>query len=112
MVSQQLNESKITKDDMLSVVKESVETVLKDVDYVHSKVAGWNSDVIEACLSKLKTLNKNYKYVVTSVILQKNGAGFYAGSSVYWDSTRDDNVSYRHETKSYYALINVFALSI
>lgn len=30
---------------------------------------------------------------VTCVIMQKNGAGFYAGSSVYWDNSHDGKLS-------------------
>lgn len=64
--------------------------------------------------------------------MQRNGAGFYAGSSVYWDNARDGkywkdyavshdsnpvehaigSAAYRYENKSLYALVNVFALSV
>ncbi|SAM05504.1 hypothetical protein [Absidia glauca] len=32
--------------------------------------------------------------------------------SVYWDNLHDGSASYRHETKSLYAITNVFALSV
>ncbi|KAL0088435.1 dynein light chain Tctex-type 1, partial [Phycomyces blakesleeanus] len=90
----------------------TMESVLLDVDYAHGKVPSWNSTIIDNCLKKLKDMNKNYKYVVTCVIMQKNGAGFYAGSSVYWDNLHDGNASHRYETKSLYAIVNVFGLSV
>lgn len=72
-------------------------------------------------------------WIVTCVVMQRNGAGFYAGSSVYWDNARDGkylfvyavshdsntvlqhaigSAAYRYENKSLYALVNVFALSV
>ena len=76
--------------------------------------------------------------LVTCVIMQRTGAGFYAGSSVYWDNNNDGKVSspflclvesigthfniitthlkgsasYRYESKSVYAVINAFGLSV
>lgn len=69
---------------------------------------------------------------VTCVIMQRNGAGFYAGSSVYWDNQRDGkfalkfesvhnscnsppclgSANYRFENKSMFAIVNVFGLSV
>jgi dynein light chain Tctex-type 1 len=53
-----------------------------------------------------------FMYIVTCVILQNKGAGFFVGSQVYWDNQNDGSASYRHESKSLYAIVNVYALSI
>ncbi|KAI9473758.1 MAG: Tctex-1 [Benjaminiella poitrasii] len=105
-------EKKFNPEETSALVKEIVEETLADSEYSHSKVAQWNSTIIETCLNKLKNINKNYKYVVTCVILQNKGAGFYASSSVYWDNQNDGNASYRYESKSLYTIVNVFALKI
>jgi len=42
---------------------------------------------------KLRQLNSFFVHPVTCVIMQKNGAGFYAGSSVYWDNSHDGKLS-------------------
>ncbi|KAL0091856.1 Tctex-1, partial [Phycomyces blakesleeanus] len=86
-------------EEVTAIIKETMESVLLDVDYAHGKVPSWNSTIIDNCLKKLKDMNKNYKYVVTCVIMQKNGAGFYAGSSVYWDNLHDGK-SYYHFTSN------------
>ncbi|KAJ8657420.1 hypothetical protein O0I10_006976 [Lichtheimia ornata] len=115
MVSQPPTEAKnepFNKDEVTTMIKETVESVIQDAEYSHSKVPQWNSSIIDACLAKLKEVNKSYKYVVTCVVMQRNGAGFYAGSSVYWDNARDGSAAYRYENKSLYALVNVFALSV
>ncbi|KAG2209493.1 Tctex-1 [Mucor mucedo] len=105
-------EKRFNKDEVTSFIKETVENTLGDAEYSHSKVPALNNTIIETILKKMKDDNKNYKYVVTCVILQRTGAGFYAGSSVIWDKNNDDSAGYRHETKSMYAVVNVFGLSI
>ncbi|ORZ08597.1 Tctex-1 family-domain-containing protein [Absidia repens] len=80
---------KFNTDEMTAIIKETVENAIQDADYLHSKVPAWNSTIVETCLKKLRAANTNYKFIVTCVIMQKNGAGFYAGSSVYWDNAHD-----------------------
>ncbi|KAI8137401.1 flagellar inner arm dynein light chain Tctex1 [Fennellomyces sp. T-0311] len=99
-------------EQAINAIIKTVESVLsQDAEYNHAKVPQWNSTIIDTCLKKLKSKNKAYKYVVTCVIMQRAGAGFYAGSSVYWDNNHDGNASYRFETKSLYAVVNAFGLS-
>ena len=40
-------------------------------------------------MKKLKDLNKPFKYIVTAVIMQKNGAGLHTATSCFWDNTTD-----------------------
>lgn len=53
------------------------------------QVGQWTSSMVEVCLKRLTGLNKPFKYVVTCVIMQKNGAGLHTASSCYWDNTTD-----------------------
>ncbi|KAI8373775.1 Tctex-1 [Blakeslea trispora] len=104
-------QKKFNTDDTLTLIKETVEATLKGTEYSHSKVSSWSSTIIDGCINKLKTNNANYKYIVTCVILQNKGAGFYTGSSVFWDNQNDGSASYKFESATMYALVNVFALS-
>ncbi|ORX55669.1 Tctex-1 [Hesseltinella vesiculosa] len=106
------NKTKFNAEEMKSIVQEVVTDVLKDAKYTHSEVVNWNGQIVDSCLKKLRATYKTYKFVVTCVILQKNGAGFYAGSSVYWDNANDGSSSYRFENDTMYAITNVFALSV
>ncbi|OBZ85494.1 Dynein light chain Tctex-type [Choanephora cucurbitarum] len=104
-------QKKFNTEDTLVLIKEIVESTLKGSEYSHSKVSQWSSTIIDGCINKLKTNNTNYKYIVTCVILQNKGAGFYTGSSVFWDNQNDGSASYKFESTTMYALVNVFALS-
>ncbi|KAI9276162.1 Tctex-1, partial [Sporodiniella umbellata] len=76
-------------EELVELMKEVATEAIGEMPYVHSKVAGWNNAIIEGCLKRLKEKNKKHKYVVTCVIMQKKGSGFYAGSSVFWDNEND-----------------------
>ncbi|KAI8584274.1 hypothetical protein K450DRAFT_219034 [Umbelopsis ramanniana AG] len=106
------NPKQFNVEEVTNIIKETVEATITDTVYSHTKVPEWNSTIVDNCLKRLKDMNSNFKYVVTCVIMQKNGAGFYAGSSVYWDNSHDGSANYRFENKSLYAIVSVFGLSI
>jgi len=99
-------------DEALAIMKEVVEETFEDSVYQHSKVSAWNTQIVETCINRLTAKTINFKYIVTCVILQKNGTGFFAGSSVYWDSAHDGSAVYRYDSKTMYVIVNVFGLSI
>ena len=84
-------------------------------------------------MKRLKDLNKPFKYIVTAVIMQKNGAGLHTATSCFWDNTTDGDDScqascrsqltnaavlaagsatLRWENKTMYCIVTVFGLSI
>ena len=67
---------------------------------------------IENSIKKLKELNKPFKYIVTAVLMQKNGAGLHTATSCFWDSTTDGSATLRWENKTMYCIVTVFGLSI
>jgi dynein light chain Tctex-type 1 len=80
--------------------------------FQHTKVPQWTSNVIEGCIKRLKDLNKPCKYVVTSVVMQRNGAGLHMSTSCFWDNASDGSASYRWENKTMYCITTVFGLAI
>ncbi|KAI8972684.1 Tctex-1 family-domain-containing protein [Pilobolus umbonatus] len=106
------DEKVLNTQEVTALIKEIVENTLSDQDYSHSKVSAWTTEIINGCLQKLKAISKDYKYIVNCVIMQRTRTGFYAGTSVYWDNVHDASVTYRHETKSMNAIVNVFGLYV
>eukprot|EP01116_Phalansterium_solitarium_P000725 TRINITY_DN10579_c0_g1_i1.p3 TRINITY_DN10579_c0_g1~~TRINITY_DN10579_c0_g1_i1.p3 ORF type:complete len:114 (-),score=38.68 TRINITY_DN10579_c0_g1_i1:355-696(-) len=105
-------EAAFVVEDVQNIIKESVESTLQNTVYNHSKVPQWTSNVVEQCLKRLSALNKPFKYVVTCIIMQKNGAGLHTASSCFWDNTSDGSCSHRWENKNMYAITSVFGLAI
>ncbi len=105
-------ETAFVQEDVVALVKEAVEGVLGNETYNHSKVPQWTSSTIEGCLKRLKDLGKPFKYVVTAVLMQKNGAGLHTATSCFWDNTTDGSATLRWENKSMYCIVTVFGLAI
>ncbi|KAM9356021.1 dynein light chain Tctex-type 1 [Pholidichthys leucotaenia] len=99
-------------EDVSKIVKESVEAAIGGNTYQHSRVNQWSTSVVEQCLSQLSKLGKPYKYIVTCIITQKNGAGLQTASAFFWDNTTDGSCAVRWENKSMYCIVSVFGLAI
>ena len=99
-------------DDVNDIIKESIDAVLGNAPYKHAFVGQWTNDVVETCVKRLAALNKPFKYVVTCVIMQRNGAGLHTASSCYWDNDTDGSRTVRWENKSMYCVTTVFGLAI
>ena len=89
-----------------------MESTLQNAVYNHNKVSQWTSSVVEQCLKRLTNLNKPFKYVTTTTIMQKNGAGLHTASSCYWDNATDGSCTVRWENKTMYCVTTVFGLAI
>ncbi|KAM5229021.1 dynein light chain Tctex-type 1 isoform 1-T1 [Ctenodactylus gundi] len=110
-------ETTFVVDEVSNIVKEAIESAIGGNAYQHSKVNQWTTNVVEQTLSQLTKLGKPFKYIVTCVIMQKNGAGLHTASSCFWDSTTDGMVfmwscTVRWENKTMYCIVSTFGLSI
>nr|XP_055240189.1 dynein light chain Tctex-type 1-like [Gorilla gorilla gorilla] len=97
--------------EVSNAVKEAIESAIGGNAYQHSKVNQWTTNV-EQTLSQLSKLGKPFKYIVTCVIIQKNGAGSYTATSCFWDSSTDGSYTVRWENKTMYCIVGAFGLSI
>ncbi|EGB02447.1 hypothetical protein AURANDRAFT_35248, partial [Aureococcus anophagefferens] len=59
--------------------------VLANEVYDEAKVATWVDLICDRSMETLTKLNKPFKYIVTCLIIQKNGAGIHTGQSCFWD---------------------------
>ena len=109
---QSAEETSFVVDEVSNIIKESVEGAIGGNAYQHNKVNQWTSNVVEQCLNQLTKLGKPFKYIVTCVIMQKNGAGLHTASSCFWDNTSDGSCTVRWENKTMYCIVSVFGLAI
>uniref|UniRef100_A0A8C6F387 Dynein light chain Tctex-type 1 n=1 Tax=Monodon monoceros TaxID=40151 RepID=A0A8C6F387_MONMO len=90
---QATEETAFVVDEVSNIVKGNVahfiESAIGGNAYQHSKVNQWTTNVVEQSLSQLTKLGKPFKYIVTCVIMQKNGAGLHTASSCFWKSSTD-----------------------
>ncbi|KAJ8009562.1 hypothetical protein DPEC_G00090170 [Dallia pectoralis] len=105
-------ETAFVVEEVSTIIKESVEGAMGGNAYQHSRVNQWTSNVVEQCLSQLGKLGKPFKYIVTCIIMQKNGAGLQTASSCFWDNTTDGSCTVRWENESMHCIVSVFGLAI
>eukprot|EP00002_Diphylleia_rotans_P016997 TRINITY_DN3300_c0_g2_i1.p2 TRINITY_DN3300_c0_g2~~TRINITY_DN3300_c0_g2_i1.p2 ORF type:complete len:114 (+),score=24.81 TRINITY_DN3300_c0_g2_i1:76-417(+) len=109
---QNSEEASFVPEDVTNIIKEAVEATLQNSTYNHNKVTQWTSTIVEQSLKRLAALGKPFKYVVTCLIMQKNGAGLHTASSSYWDTQIDGSCTHRWESKSMYCVTTVFGVTI
>ncbi|KAL0481567.1 dynein light chain, partial [Acrasis kona] len=106
-VLKQDKQTSFSKEQIQNIVKDAVDNVLSyETDYKHSLVSQWVNNIIETTMKKLTGLLKPFKYVVTCVIMQNNGAGFHTASSCYWE-TCDGSYIHKMEGKNLYCITSV-----
>eukprot|EP00800_Vazella_pourtalesii_P016542 TRINITY_DN4805_c0_g1_i1.p1 TRINITY_DN4805_c0_g1~~TRINITY_DN4805_c0_g1_i1.p1 ORF type:complete len:129 (+),score=30.62 TRINITY_DN4805_c0_g1_i1:110-496(+) len=109
---QQSEESTFVADEVTQIIKETVDGVIGQNNYVHNRVNQWTSSIMEQCLAQLTKLGKPFKYIVTGVVMQKNGAGLHTASNCFWDNTTDGSCTIRWENKTMHVIVTIFGVAI
>ena len=60
---------------------QSIDPILGKQEYSAKRIHDWTSSIVESVLKSLQAVNKPFKYVVTCIIMQKNGAGLHTAST-------------------------------
>ncbi|TMW55408.1 hypothetical protein Poli38472_013299 [Pythium oligandrum] len=71
------------------IILAAIESSLKDEVYDELQVAQWIDTICETIMKGLSELRKPLKYVVSCLIMQKNGAGLHSSISCHWDTVTD-----------------------
>jgi dynein light chain Tctex-type 1 len=95
-----------------SSLPQSIDPILGKQVYTAKKIHDWTSAIVESVLKSLQAVNKPFKYVVTCIIMQKNGAGLHTASTCFWDTKTDGSCSVRWDNQTMHAIVTVFALHI
>ncbi|XP_054583339.1 dynein light chain Tctex-type 1-like [Eptesicus fuscus] len=103
---QSVEETTFVVDEVSNIVKEAIESAIGGKAYQHTKVNQWTTNVVEQTLSQLTKPGKPSKYIVTCIIMQKNGAGLHTASSCFWDSSTDGSCTGRWENKTMYYIVS------
>ena len=72
-------------EEVEPLLNDVVAKVLANEVYDEAKVATWVDRICDQSMQKLTQMNKPFKYVVTCILMQKNGAGVHTGQSCFWD---------------------------
>lgn len=83
-------EDEFVLEDVETIIKQALQaTFSADTVYDPEKVNSWTNTMVEQSLRGLLGQNKPFKYVVTTIIMQKNGAGLHTAAGTFWDGKKD-----------------------
>ena len=82
------------------------------IEYQRDKVNQWSQQIIEMCIKELARLNKKFKYVVTCIIQQNNGAAIASAATAFWDTKSDGLISVQLGQPTYICIVTVFCMQI
>lgn len=91
-------------EDVEGIVRQAIHTSLNEHSYNPKKVNEWTNLIVTNCLKDLQALNRPFKYIITSIIMQKNGAGLCTSATMLWDQT--DGLC-KGETNPFFIIRNV-----
>jgi len=100
------------QEDIETVMKNAIASTLGDVMYDHHKVNDWSNNIINSALKGLQSLNRPFKYVITVIIMQKNGAGLVSSASMFWDVKRDGFGKVTWENSTLHCIATIYGLSL
>ena len=77
-------------EDVEGIVKTSLQSAISQESKYDPETANTTSrTLLEACIKNLAALGKPFKYIVTAIVMQKNGAGLHTAMGAYWDARKD-----------------------
>jgi dynein light chain Tctex-type 1 len=112
MESFQDDNAEFSTEDIEAIGKKVVQGVLTDQSYNNKKVNEWTNSIITSCLKDLQNYGRPFKYLITCIIMQKNGSGFNTSSSMLWDVTKDgySKIPWNNETID--CILSIFGVSV
>merc|ERR1719230_1133417 len=104
-------ENEFVSEQVNDIVKNSITQNLTS-SYSKDRVNTWTTAIIDDALKELSKLNKPFKYVVTSIIMQKNGTPLHTGLALYWDTKTDGSQTVQVGMDTMDCIVTVFACMI
>jgi dynein light chain Tctex-type 1 len=99
-------------EDVEGIVRTAIHVSLNEHTYNPKKVNEWTNLIVTNCVKDLQQLNRPFKYAITCIIMQKNGAGLVTSASMHWDTTKDGNCKVPWQNSTMHCIVTVYGLSV
>lgn len=80
--------------------------------YNSKEVQNWVNSISDNVIKSMTDYNKNFKFMVTCIIMQKNDAGLNVASTCYWNSQVDGYCTVKWENNTMFCIVNVFGVGL
>jgi dynein light chain Tctex-type 1 len=99
-------------EDVEGIVRLAIQNSLNEHSYKPSKVNEWTNGIVAVCLKDLQQLSRPFKYIVTCIIMQKNGAGLNTSYSAHWDMAKDGYCKVPWQNQTMHCIVTVYGLCV
>ena len=99
-------------EDVEAIVRTAIHGTLNEHEYNSKKVNEWTNAIVQVCLKELQSLGRPFKYVITSVIMQKNGAGLATSASMHWDTQKDGFCKVPWQNATMHCVVTIYGISV
>lgn len=100
-------------EDVNTIIKQVLDENIGNASYPHKEAVEINQRCVETITKKLVMLNRPYKYIVNSALLQTaNSTGLNVSTISYWNKQTDMSYSYRWDSRHMLAIVYVFAVAL
>mmetsp|Transcript_67793 Transcript_67793/g.187300 ORF Transcript_67793/g.187300 Transcript_67793/m.187300 type:complete len:123 (-) Transcript_67793:766-1134(-) len=101
-------------EDVQFVIQNAIKNVCTnpDVPYSNKNINNVINNIASDCLRDLEKLKRPFKYVVTCIIMQKNGAGMNTAAATFWDASKDGQVVVHWSNPSMNVVVTVYGVGL
>jgi dynein light chain Tctex-type 1 len=99
-------------EDVESILKVAIVNVLSENSYNAKKVNEWTNAIVASTLKSLQELNRPFKYVISCIIMQNNGAGLNTSCSMRWDATKDGHCKVPWQNQTMNCIVTVYGVTV
>jgi dynein light chain Tctex-type 1 len=99
-------------EDVNTLTMSTIQTVVGDSKYAHSKVGEWTVAIGNKVTETLREMNPNFKYIVSTLVVQKLGAGLHLETLCSWDTKTDGSVTVCFDNDHLTCICTVLGLAI
>ena len=100
-------------DDVNQIIRGVFENVLGEVKSLENeKVGEWTDAIVHRCLDEMVKLKKPFKYIVTCIINQRDGAGLYSHSLCYFNNETDLLSSVSWDNDVLRSNVSIYAMAL
>lgn len=104
--------AEFSEEDVEAIVRGAIHNSLNEHSYNPKKVNEWTNIVVTSCLKELQALNRPFKYIISCIIMQKNGAGLNTSASMHWDTSKDGFCKVPWQNSTMHCVVTVFGLCV
>ena len=94
------------------IIRDVVASTIGEAQFQHTKMTPWVEAITEGCIKRLVALAKPFKFVVTTNVCQRAGAGLHAAAAMLNNEHTDALASVRWENDTTLVLTSVYWVAV